>query len=388
MAQFCIVAFLALLVVSFALAAPYGNDPDEGIVQSGEVFVEKSFTNYPVVNCHIHLGGREEDYDLAVKVMDSTGVAVSVDLSGGTGETLANKIKYAAKYPGRFVIFCGFPFTADDKENPDVGAKLAASLADSMAAGATGCGEMGGSVVHELHDWDDPRLNPFWEKAVELKVPLNWHTGQPSRHWRPEGPNNRIEGDSLYRNYPKSQHAMLRERDAVLERYPGLLVIACHSSYASDQVPYLTYLMDKFPNLYVEIDATLEDWGKKPEEFYDFCTEYQDRILYGTDWSVSERAIEYSGSPEKMIEDWKAFSLAHYLFLGTDQRMIPCPFNGNQGRFLTHRVNGFPRYAHDGVALPEEVLKKLYYKNAEKLFGIKVEGWTPPQPVTWPMLKE
>jgi len=388
MRWYCLACLLVLYLASPAGPAQYGNDEDEGIVQSGQVWAEKPLASYPVVDCHLHLGDREEDFDLAVKVMDASGVAVAVDLSGGTGERLRAKLKYAAKYPGRFVIFCGFPFGEEDKDNPDVGAKLAASLADSIGAGAKGCGEMGSSVVHLRHTWDDQRLNPFWEKAVELKVPLNWHTGQPARYWRPESPYNRIEGDSLYHNYPKTQHAALRERDAVLDRYPDLLVIACHSSYAADQVPYLTYLMEKYPNLYVDIDATLEEWGKRPYEFYDFCVEYQDRILYGTDWNVSTGAVEYSGSPEKTVEDWKAFSLAHYLFLSTDQLMIPCPFNGNQGRYLTRRVNGFPRYAHDGVNLPDEVLRKIYYKNAEKLFGIKVEDWKPPQPVTWPTLKE
>jgi len=141
--------------------------------------------------------------------------------------------------------------------------------------------------------------------------------------------------------------------------------------------------MDTYPNLYVDIDASLEEWGKDPGQFYDFCTEYQDRILFGTDWGMHDKALRTAGSSEKCVEDWKAFALAHYLFLGTDQKMIPCPFNGNQGRYLTHRVNGWPRYAHDGVNLPKGVLEKLYYKNAERLFGIKVDVWKPPQKIDW-----
>jgi predicted TIM-barrel fold metal-dependent hydrolase len=367
---------LLVLLLAPALWA----DEDQGIVTSEMVWVEKTPKSYPVVNCHWHLGATEEDFDLAVKVMDATGVAVSVDLGGGTGERLQKKLELARKYPGRFVIFCGFSFREEDSDDPDIGLKLAASLEESVKAGAVGCGEMGHSVVHGYHTWDDPRLEPFWEKAIELKVPLNWHAGQPARYWRPESPYNRLEGDSLYGKMPKCQHAMLRDRDRVLDKYPDLVVIAPHSSYAASQVPYLIYLMETYPNLYIDIDASLEEWGRRPYEFYDFCIEYQDRILYGTDWGVYDSAVERSGSPEKFIEDWKAFAMAHYLFLGTDQRMIPVPFNGNGGRYLTHRVNGFPRYAHDGANLPEEVLEKIYYKNAERLFGIKVEGWKPPKP--------
>ena len=70
-----------------------------------------------------------------------------VDLSGGTGERLKKKVELAAKYPGRFLIFAGFPFSEEDKGDPDIGGKLAASLEESMKAGASGCGEMGFSVA-------------------------------------------------------------------------------------------------------------------------------------------------------------------------------------------------------------------------------------------------
>jgi predicted TIM-barrel fold metal-dependent hydrolase len=385
---------VALLLIAFltffAAAATFPPSDDEGIVQSGEVWAEKPFKAYPVVNCHMHLGATEEDYDLTVKVMDATGQAASVDLSGGNGERLVNKLKYAQKYPGRFVVFCNLGVTPEEMDQPGIGERIAANIEEAVKAGAKGVGEIGPGSHAWKAAWDDPRFDAVWKKAVELKVPFNWHIAQPARYWRPESANNRIEGGGVYgKPDVKPQHAYQLERDRVLDRYPDLTVIACHSSYAAESAPYLNYLMETYPNLYIDMDASFEEWGKRPEEFYDFCVEYQDRILFGTDWGVSTRHMERSGAQgeEKFVDDWKAFMLAHYLFLGTDQRMVPCPFNGNQGRILTHRVNGFPRYAHDGVALPDEVLAKLYYKNAEKLFGLKVEGWQPPQTIAWPGLE-
>jgi len=348
-------------------------DDDQGICTADMLWVEKEPKAFPVVNCHWHLGENEADYDTAVEVMDATGVAVSIDLSGGTGDKLQRKLSWAKKHEGRFLVFCGFPFEEEDRDDPDIGRKLADSLDESISMGAAGCGEMGFSVIHGYHEWADRRLDPFWEKAIELKAPLNFHSAQPSRYWRNESPWNRIESGTVRGIRPKCQHAMLRDRDAVLERYPELIFIAAHSSYAADQVPYLIYLMETFPNFIVDINASLEEWGKRPQEFYDFCVDYQDRIVYGTDWGVHQKARTVAGgSHEKLIEDWKAFAMAHYLFLGTGQRMIPCPFNGNQGRYLTSRVNGFPRYSHDGVDLPNEVLEKIYYRNAQRIFGIKV----------------
>jgi hypothetical protein len=63
--------------------------------------------------------------------------------------------------------------------------------------------------------------------------------------------------------------------------------------------------------------------------------------------------------------------------------MIPNAFDGNYGRYLIGWKDGYTRYAHDGVALPDEVLEKIYYKNAEKLFGISVAEWKPETPVSF-----
>jgi hypothetical protein len=63
--------------------------------------------------------------------------------------------------------------------------------------------------------------------------------------------------------------------------------------------------------------------------------------------------------------------------------MIPRPYLGNSGRYLIGWENGFTRYAHDGVALPDDILQKIYYKNAERLFGIKVADWKPATPVSF-----
>ena len=69
----------------------------------------------------------------------------------------------------------------------------------------------------------------------------------------------------------------------------------------------------------------------------------------------------------------KAFHVAHFLFLSTSQKMIPTPFDGNYGRYLVGHVDGFTRYAHDGVALPPDVLEKIYFKNALRLMEWRAE---------------
>jgi len=351
-------------------------------VQAAEVFVIETPKYYPVVDAHTHMAATEVSYELAIKAMDAAGVAVTVNLSGGSGEGLAKHLALAAKYPGRFIQFCGVRLAREDWQAPDVGEKIAKSIQESHEMGAAGFGEIVKWALHRRIDWDDPRLEPMWNKLEELRMPINWHVGDPSRYWRPEGPFNTLETESYHGKMPLKQD-LLNQQEHVLERHPNLVVIAAHSNYLADMIPLLVWRFEKYPNYYVDLSASIEEWGRVPEEFVDVVRDYQDRILYGTDGSYRERDIPEGGSVDTVAANLKAFHVAHFLFLGTRQRMIPTPFDGNYGRYLIGWENGYTRYAHDGVGLPDDILEKIYFKNAEKLFGISVADWKPATPVSF-----
>jgi hypothetical protein len=207
-------------------------------------------------------------------------------------------------------------------------------------------------------------------------MPINWHVGDPTRYWRPVTPFNCLESDGYEKGFPLKEEVLFQQ-ERVLEKHPNLIVIASHANYLTDQIPYLEYRLAKYPNYYFDLAAACDEFGRVPEEFIYIATKYPDRIFYGTDAGYRGGKVEKYGGLEKTVNDFKAFQVAHFLFLGTNQKMIPIPFNGNYGRYLIYWENGFTRYANDGVALPDEVLAKIYYKNAEKMFGIKVEGWKP-----------
>jgi len=222
----------------------------------------------------------------------------------------------------------------------------------------------------------------MWSKLEELHMPVNWHAGAPTHQFLPTGPYNTLEGPGYYKNAQLKQE-ILNQQEHVLERHPNLIVIAAHSNYLMDELPLLVYRFEKYPNYNIDIAAVAEQWGRSPDLFTYICHDYQDRIFYGTDAGYSGRKAEEEGSMDNAAEHLKAFQLAYFLFLGTSQKMIPCPYDGNQGRYLIGWVNGFTRYAHDGVALPDDILAKIYYKNAEKMFGIKVADWKPATPVSF-----
>ena len=90
-----------------------------------------------------------------------------------------------------------------------------------------------------------------------------------------------------------------------------------------------------YPNLYIEVSATFQYMHLLDREnIRDFFIEYQDRILYGTDWGRSDP-----------IDSIISRYVNTFIYFETDRNVF-----GTQG-----------------LDLPREVLEKIYYKNAVKL---------------------
>jgi uncharacterized protein len=363
---------IAFAAITSARVSKYN---DQGMITADKVFALTPPKPYPVVDVHTHLEATPRAYDIAVRVMDAAGLAASVNLSGASGKDLDRHLALAAKYPRRFITFCGIDVKGRQWKARDVGEQMAQSLQRSHEQGAAGFGEVVNWDPRHIA-WDDERLEPMWAKLEELRMPINWHVGEPSRRWRPEGPFNTIEAASLRGKGPLKME-LLNRQERVLQRHPKLVVIAAHTNFLVDMLPLLVYRFEKYPNYHVDLCAAFEEFGRVPEEFVDICAAYSDRLFYGTDAVFWARHIQ--GNKADLVAHYKAFHLAHFLFLGTRQRMIPVPFSGNYGRYFLGWENGFTRYAHDGVALSDAILRKMYYRNAEKLFGLKVEGRKPPK---------
>lgn len=377
------VAFGAILFLVLASSGYSFGYMDQGIITADKVLVLETPDFYPAVDAHTHISGTPESFDQAIKAMDASGVAVSVNLSGGNGERLRAAIEYSSsKYPGRFLNFCGAGLGRDGFSAPDAGEKIAQAIQEAHDMGAVGFGEIVKWALFSRIKWDDPRLEPVWAKLEELRMPINWHVGDPSRYWRPETPFNMLESSGYQEGFPLKQE-LLFQQERVLEKHPNLIVIAAHSNYLTDQIPYLVYRFEKYPNYYADISAACEEFGRVPEEFYDIAVKYADRFLYGTDASYGRGRGEAAVPEEVTIANFKAFHVAHFLFLGTKQKMIPCPFNGNYGRILVGWENGHTRYANDGVALPAAVLKKIYYENSDRILGTKAASWKPAEGFTY-----
>jgi predicted TIM-barrel fold metal-dependent hydrolase len=96
--------------------------------------------------------------------------------------------------------------------------------------------------------------------------------------------------------------------------------------------------LDTYPNVVTEIGAVLAELGRQPKRARQFFVDYQDRILFGKDaYNVSEY-------------------YTYFRVLETDDEYFD---------YYRKRHAHWKMY---GLALPDSILKKLYYKNALRLF--------------------
>jgi len=125
---------------------------------------------YPFVDAHSHHWRLHttsaEEIAAMVADMDALNLAVMVNLSGGSGENLVQKVQNAeAHAPGRIVHFASVDFNLIDEE--DVGRRAAAQLHEDYRNGARGLKifkNLGMDVFDAAGNrlrTDDPRLDPI-----------------------------------------------------------------------------------------------------------------------------------------------------------------------------------------------------------------------------------
>jgi predicted TIM-barrel fold metal-dependent hydrolase len=305
---------------------------------------------YPVIDVHAHVNARTpEEVAAWVKTMDEVGIEMTVVLTGATGaefDKLADL--YLKPYPNRFQLWCGIDTTDFDK--PGYPERAAAELARCYKKGARGTGELSdkgwgyGQNTNAPRDGrlhpDDPRLDLFWNKCAELKIPANIHVADHPSCWTPL--------DVFQERTPDYQHfsqwgkdvpsyqELIDIRDRTLARHPKTMFIACHLGNQGNDLAALSQEVDKYPNLMLDISARDYEVGRAPRAAVKFLTRYRNRVMFGTDM----------GREKSMYQSW-------WRLLETADENMP-------GRVW---------WRYYGLDLPAPALEALYQGNARKLLN-------------------
>jgi predicted TIM-barrel fold metal-dependent hydrolase len=315
-------------------------------------------SKYPFIDVHNHQYQMDNaDLSKLIAQMDSLNMGLMVNLSGrgfSSNETESTKFfdnalaNVQKSNPKRLALFTNLNF--GDVNDKDWTAKAVKTLEDDVKKGARGLKiykNLGFSVKDDKGKRvrvDDPRLDPIWAKCGELGVPVLIHTADPKSFWDPMDRYNErwLElklhaGRKRSPNDPVPWEQLIAEQHNVFRKHPKTTFIAAHMGWYPNDLNKLDSLMKVFPNMNVEIGAVIAELGRQPRASRKFFEKYQDRILFGKDsWVPSEYAT-------------------YFRVLESDDEYFP----------YHKKYHAFWRMY--GMGLPDEVLKKVYYKNALRI---------------------
>jgi predicted TIM-barrel fold metal-dependent hydrolase len=191
-------------------------------------------------------------------------------------------------------------------------------------------------------------MDPVWEECGRLKILVAIHSTDLEAFFTPvDNKNERYEelitnpSWSFYGPGIPDKLTLLEQRNRVFARHPNTTFTALHVADWPENLDAVSEWLRKYPNMYVEFGARQAELGRQPRRAKKFFTEFQDRILFGTD---SEPVPEMYAS--------------YFRWLETDDEYFPYWSYPEQGRWEIY-----------GMGLPDGILKKVYHGNAEKIFA-------------------
>lgn len=355
-------AFLpVLLVAAFFSGHLYAQKGDLKLVdwkpvsqlKVKETRIEKA--KFPVIDIHNHLG-KLENTAKYLEEMDKAGVWKCVSLDANSKDDVYKKHLQASQSVSkeRFLLFFRPDFSRIDE--PDFGENEAQRLEEAVKSGCRGlkiAKTLGLGYEDKTGRFvavDDPRIDPIWAKCAELGIPVEIHVSDPKAFFTPVDQFNERYDElgmnpewSFYgQGYP-AKDSILAARNRVIAKHPGTIFIGAHFGNLPEELETVARWLDTYPNFYVDIDARISELGRQPYSARRFFLKYQDRILFGTDTPCNADAYRL-----------------YFRFLETDDEYIdPSPAHKLQGRWMIY-----------GLYLPDEVLEKIYNKNAQKILAM------------------
>ena len=306
---------------------------------------------FPFIDVHNHQFDMPlKDLSKLTAEMDSLNMAFMINLSGFRGLYLQQSLKNVKENaPTRFGLFVNIDFETIDEA--DFASEQVALIDQAVQDGV-----MGLKVYKSLGLTDrdkngtriavnDPRLDPIWKACGDNNIPVLIHSGEPASFWHPKDKFNERwlelrQKPNRYRD-PETNPSfeeVLAEQHDIFRKHPNTTFINAHLGWMGNDLDRLGAHLDTYPNVVTEIGAVLAELGRQPKRARQFFIDYQDRILFGKD---SYRVSEY---------------YTYFRVLETDDEYFD---------YYRKRHAHWKMY---GLALPDSILKKLYYKNALRLF--------------------
>jgi len=320
---------------------------------------------FPAIDAHTHLDEHGErapnpawrlsDAGRLFDTLSARNVRAVVDLDGWVGDRLPRAVAaYKVAYPGRAAILAAPDWSRC--QEPGWPEALVVQFRHAVAQGADGlkvskglglryCDETG-----KLLSLADRRLDDLWEAVGEARLPIVIHVADPVAFFTPVDRHNE-RWDELGARPEWSWHdkglpsfdELLEQLISVIERHRRTTFQLAHVGCYAENLQFVAdRILKPHPNAYTDISERIAELGRQPYSARRFIIENQDRVLFGTD--------------RPPLGPWYPY---YFRFLETWDEYFP---HGPEEPPRQGRWNIY------GIGLPDDVLEKVYFRNAEKLY--------------------
>jgi len=356
----------------FAILLNHLNCSDNtGKKQAGmemEHYTMKDFGNVSKIDVHAHINtettwmideARANNFRLMVMAVDVVPDYPPIP------EQLRVRIKHHLEHPD--IVIFSTAFTLDGWDDPDWSDKVIKKLGEDFENGAVGV-KVWKNIGMEAKDangnlimLDDPKFDDIFRFLKDQNKVLISHAGEPKNCWLPLEQMTVKNDRDYFGKHPEyhmylhpefpSYEQQMEARDKMLDKNPSLTFIGAHLASLEWSVEKIAKFLDRYPNASVDLAERISHLQYQTQSDHqkvrNFFMDYQDRILYGTDFQQLEDT-----DPITLIKNMNERWMLEWKYFNTDEKISVPELD------LPVR----------GLALPKNVVDKIYRLNAEKIF--------------------
>lgn len=294
----------------------------------------------PLFDIHTHAcRGQMHEF---MQAADIYGIAAILSIGA-----LDESLRMRDHYPGRVIVATQLDW--ETRTKPGEFARVNEALLRRASAHSVPVVKLWfGPRIYPRYDGlrlDALLLDPVFDAIAALGLRVLVHIADPDTWFA-----SKYTDTATYGTKPQ-QYAQLETR---LRQYPRVPFLVPHMGGHPEDLAHLGDLLDGYPNLSFDMSATrwiVREIGKQPGPARAFFARYADRLLWGSDQVVLE-----DPDPERyLVRYW-----IQQMFWESD---LVCALPIDD-------PDGGPEPMQRGVALPPEVLRKVYWENAQRWLGL------------------
>ena len=347
--------------------------------QADSLYTEADFVQVRKLDAHVHANTNDHDF-LDIARRDGFEL-VSVNVDYPDFPPLADQARIAhalqAADPAHFHFATTFSMRGFGTEQwtRDTDRAIDAELAKGAVAVKIwkNVGMVERNVKGQLIMIDDPGFDGVMAHLEGRGVPLIAHQAEPKNCWLPLEQMTTENDRSYFREHPEyhmyqhpempSYEELMAARDRFVSRHPGLSFVGAHMASLEWSVDVLAAFLDAHPKATVDLAARMTQVQYQSKADRDkvrrFFLRYQDRLLYGTDLTESpvtaaDRAQNPPILPGQFKQEADQFWRSDWTYLATAG---------------TQHVEAIAADV-PGLALSRDVIDKIYYRNARRVFKL------------------